>query len=191
MKGHFRSQKRGVTLIELLVAMSLIGVIGLITSSIFSVSARSYRDNIQKSFFQKDLNIVIDGLANVGKGGTEILLTQDGFTIGPETLIIATPAEDEDRNFIYSGDTLEKDLHIYYLSGTELRRRIISHPLGRLSGRNGSDAPLLKNVSLFEVTYSPGVNEAELIKVKIGLSRDVGNRSISLTQEREFRLRNK
>jgi len=182
---------KGFTLVELLISIALLGVIISITSAVFSVALRSYRLNIQKSFFQKDMNFALDSIANNAKSASLITASKNGYASSQNTVILAIPAKDQSGNFVYTADVLEYDYYIYYLSNGSLHKKIYGNPNGSLSGQNNTDTTIMENVTNFSVTYSPDMANAQGITVILGVGRSVGNHDVSLSQQRSVNLRNK
>jgi prepilin-type N-terminal cleavage/methylation domain-containing protein len=185
------NKNKGFTLIELLISIAILGTIIAVTSTVFAVALRSYRLNIQKSFFQKDLNFTLDSIANTAKSASDIPLNNNGYQAAQSVLILAVPAKDQSQNFVYDGSALEKDYYIYYLSDGNLHKRIFANPNGVLAGENNSDSIVINNVSAFNTTYLPDLNNAKAATISLTLSKSVGNHNVTLSQQRTINLRNK
>lgn len=185
--------KKGFTLIEMIIAIALLGIIMAAVSVIFTVSIKNYRNNIQKSSFQKDINFVIDNISKDIKLATSVPTEYDPptYTLSENTLILALPTIDESGNFVYVGNSPEKDYYIYYLSGNELKRKTFSSPLGIRAIMNEEEISLLSNVSQLQFSYLPGMSAADQVKVALTLSADINGRSITVSGERTANLRNK
>lgn len=179
--------KKGYTLIELVISMAILAVIMAAVATILVTSLKNYRTESQKSTFQKELNFVIDNMCKDIKEAAEAPENYNPYTLSPTVLILAIPATDSSNNFIYTGDVLEKDVVVYYLSGQELKRKVIANALGT---RESSDNTILANVSDLVFTYSPGITNAGQIKAHVTVSANVG-RTITLSSERLANLRNK
>jgi hypothetical protein len=111
----------------------------------------------------------------------------DGFVLSPTTLILGLPATDSGGDFVYTGETLELDYFVYYVSGGELRKKVYPNSL---SSREQSDNAILTNVTAHNYIYYPGVGDTSQVTVSMTVSADVG-RVVSLTEERVTNLRNK
>lgn len=185
--------KKGYTLIELLISISILAVIMAAVATIFITSIKNYRTESQKSTFQKELNFVVDNIAKDVKEAAEVPeKTEDNvFFLSPAippVLILAIPATNSSNDFIYNVDGLmEKDYVVYYLSGQDLKRKIYANNSG---SKESSDNTILKNVSNLTFTYSPTFFDAGQVKTEITVSIDVG-RTVTLSAERLANLRNK
>lgn len=183
--------KRGFTLIELLIAITLLGVIMTVTSSVFGVTLRSYRLNIQKSFFQKDLNFSLDSMANNAKSASLVVPSNNGYTSSQNTLILAVPTKNQSGEFVYTANILEYDYYIYYLANNELHKRLYGNSNGILTGQNGVDSTISENVSNFNITYNPDINNASGVSITLALSKNIGGHDVAVSQTRTANLRNK
>lgn len=183
-------RKKAFSLIELLIALTIFGTIVTVTSSVFATAMHSYRLNIQKSFFQKDLNFTLDSIANNTKSASLIPASQGNYQSSANTLILAVSAKDQAGNFVYTANVPEYDYYIYYLSGSDLHKRIYGNANGILAGQN-TDSIILDNVGSFTVSYNPDINNASGVTISLGLSRQVYEHNVSLTQQRTVNLRNK
>jgi prepilin-type N-terminal cleavage/methylation domain-containing protein len=191
MKKNFKQEYlSGFTLIELIISISLLGIILAATTSIFATSLKNYQYNFQKSSMQKEVNFTIDAIANDIKSGAKIETSFGSHTASSTCLIIGIPAQDTSNNFIYTGDVLELDHVVYYKSGGEIRKYFYSNPLGKKSGSN-TDYKILENVSSVDIfEYIPGLNSATQIKTTINLFKETGKTNVRLSETRTANLRN-
>lgn len=180
-------RRGGYTLIELVISIAILAIIMAAVASIFMTSLKNYRTESQKSAFQRELNFTVDNIAKDVKLAAEAPGTYDTFELSSTVLILAVPAHDASKNFIYTGDVLEKDYIIYYLSGQDLKKKTYANLLGE---RESGETTLLSNVSATDFSYSPGMIDPGQIKVTITQSVSVG-RTVTLTEERFANLRNK
>lgn len=180
--------KKGYTLIELVISIAILATIMMAVSSIFFTSLKNYRAESQKSSFQRELNFVIDNIAKDVKQAAEVPQIYEEIELSSTVLILALPAVDNDHNFIYSGDVLEKDYLVYSISGNDL----IRNTYASLSGtRETEEDTLLSSVSALDFSYSPGLTDAGQVTISITQSIGVGNRTVTLTEGRMANLRNK
>lgn len=184
-------QKKGFTIIELTIAIAILGIIMAATTSIFVTGMKNYQFNFQKSTFQKELNFTIDSISNDVKSGHSIPASHDVFTTSSNTLIVALPAIDENNNFIYTGGSLELDYIVYYFSNGTLRKRVYGNSLGKRNAINGTDRELLSNVELVNFQFIPGIADASQVKTSITLTKQTSRVNVRATGERTTNLRNK
>lgn len=177
-------RKKGLSIVELLIAIMLLALIMAAVSSIFSVALKNYRVSFSQSTLQREVNLSIDSITRRVKQSVEIPETLPealGDTEKSSTvLILALPAIDDNENFIYNGDTLEKDYYIYYLDGSGLHKSVSANPL---SSRNDSDNLILSEISNLTFSYTPNSPGAEITKVDISVtvSRTVSKTDINIT----------
>lgn len=185
--GNRQSQK-AFTLVELVISMALLGVIMATVMSIFSTAIKNYTVNSQKSFMQKELNFTIDSVGKDIKQAVLVPANYDTFTTGVDTLILALPATDGSNNFIYTGETLEKDYVVYWLSGTDLKKRVYANALGTNSN---SESVILSDVSSLAYTYTPSAPNTTQVKINLVILRVVNRVDVGISGERTANLRNK
>jgi len=179
----------GFTLIELVISMALLGIIMAAVMSLFSTAIKNYAVNSQKSFLQKELNFTIDSIGKDIKQAVEVPATHDGlFTTSGDTLILALPATDEDDNFVYTGNVLEKDYVVYWLLGSDLKKKVYANALGT---RTNSENIILSDVASLQYSYVPDAPPFSQVKINLSISRSVNNVSVSISGERTSNLRNK
>lgn len=188
-KSAIKNRQSAFTLIELVISMALLGVIMAAVMSIFSTAIRSYAVNSQKSFLQKELNFTIDNIGKDIKQAVEIPANYDDtFTTNSDTLILALPATESDGDFIYTGGVLEKDYIIYWLSGSDLKKKVYANALGT---RTNSENTILSNVSSLVYTYTPDALPYTQAKISLTINRTVNNISVAISGERTSNLRNR
>lgn len=179
--------KKGFTLIELLISISILGVIMAAVGTLFVTVLKNYRTESQKAAFQREVNFTIDNIGKDIKEAASVPQNYDTFALSENTLILALPAVDDANNFVYSSGVLDKDYLIYYLSGTELKRKTYASNFGT---RESGEISLLKNVSGFNLNYFPGATNAGQVKVSLTVTASAG-KPVTLTEERTANLRNK
>lgn len=180
--------KKAFTMIELTIAIALLGTIMVAVFAIFTTATKNYRVQSQKSFLQKELNFTADALANELKLAHNVTQNTQSFVLSSTTLILSLPAADENGNFIYNGDIQEYDTLIYSKEGTNLRKVLIP---SATSARAPKDFTVLTNVNDVNFNYSPDSLNPLSINTSITVSRAVGKSTVTLSASRSAFLRNK
>lgn len=192
--------KKGFTIFEVIVTISLLAIITMVTSSIFVTALKNYQINFQKTNFQKDLNFVVDDIDKNVKLATNVQYSYDVFNSNPiagasNTLILELPSTDAAGNFIYISGALKKDVIVYYLENGALHRKIYASSSGIRYPQNNQDVILINNVinnatsPLF--SFLPDTSIAKQIKVDLKLGKMVEKTNVRLTGTRTATLRNK
>lgn len=189
-KPRAKKGASGLTIVELVISMAIIGVIFAATASIFSTAVKNYRVNFQKSVIQKELNFTLDSIANDIKSAATVNGSFCGFTTNENTLILGIPAINEDNDFIYTGDVLELDHIIYFKTGNTIKKHICANILGKKASLDGKETMLINNVSDFSIEYSPGIVGAEQIRLEMGIEKPADKTTIRITGQRTANLRN-
>jgi prepilin-type N-terminal cleavage/methylation domain-containing protein len=180
-------RKKGLTIIELTIAIALLSIISAAIFSLFATATKNYTLQSQKSLMQKELNFVIDALANEIKSATGTEDEHEGSTLSENTLILKLPALDESSNFIYGPAGMEFDYIIYTLGGTQLRKVVSPHINSK---RPPKDSVVLADVSAFLLSYQPNQLTPKAIETTISLNRTVGKNNVRLEAKRSGYMRN-
>jgi prepilin-type N-terminal cleavage/methylation domain-containing protein len=144
--------KKGLTLIELLIAIGLLTVIMSAISSIFVVALKNYQVSITQNSLQKDLNIVLDDISRNVKEAVELPLMytttdDETFNRSGNTLILAIPAVGNEQRFLYDVNGLIiKDYIIYQINGTELSKKAFINADSNRINQDKSDKIVLENI---------------------------------------------
>lgn len=162
--------KKGLTLVELVVSIAVLGIIMAAVASLFSVAINNYQFSFTQSTLQRETNFVIDNITRDIKQSVEIPKIYGGINRGSEKLILALPAVDVDENFLYDGSSLKKDYVIYYLDGTSLRKSITADPSSKRVNLNGTDRIILENVSSLSFSYIPNILDIETTQVDVNMT---------------------
>ncbi len=175
-------KKRGLTLVELLISIFILGVIGSAIVALFSVGIKNYRASSAKAFMQREVNLAADNITRDIKQSIEILESYNGEGRSPTKMFLALPSVDEDNNSIYNGNDIERDFIIYYLEGTNLHKSAIANASSSRYIEGGSDKIILKNVSSLSFTYTPNSPGTETTKVSTlaTILKGVGGSTISI-----------
>jgi len=178
--------KKAFSLVELIIAMGILGVIMMAVMTLFIIGVKNYSRESQRNFMQKEINFTADDIGVQIKQAAEVPGSYDTYTRGSNTLILAVPAIDEDEEFLYIGDALLYDYFIYYLSGGTLLKKIITN---ENSIREDKENPVLKNVNQFECSYTPET-ETELVSCNLSTSQTISGTTLNFSANKTSRLRN-
>jgi prepilin-type N-terminal cleavage/methylation domain-containing protein len=192
--------KRGFTLIEVLISITILAVILLVLNAVYVAGIREFPRGFEKSKMQTDLNFSMDG---IGMNIKDAFRSPSTYTNGATTfssgagsythqnaLILELPAVNSSGDFIYSGSALQSDVIIYYLSSGNLYKRTYGNPSGRLSSETGQAKIILNNVTGFACTYTPSSNPIT-ISCTANIGRNIYGKNISLTGIKTSNLRNR
>lgn len=183
-------KKRGLSLIELLIAMSFIGVLSAVVATVYVTGFNTYRQELASSTVQSNAQTILDALITDARNGVLIEPTYDSFTTGADTIIIRIPAIDASQNILYSGSDMIFDRIIYYYSGNEIHKVTFADPLSSRFPKNGIDSVLDKNILVLNFTYEPDPTAPTLVTATISSEVQAGNRTRSITLTGQARLRN-
>jgi len=183
-------RKRGLTLIELLVTMGLIGLVLTVITSIYLVGFRTFREELASSTVQSNAQTILDAVITDTKNGMLIEPDYDTYVTGPNTIIIRLPAIDSNKQIIYSGTDMLYDRLVYYYDNNEIHKVTYADPGSTRFKNNEANTILDKNVLSLSFEYDPDPATATLVKVKLNSYIGVGNRNKEINLSGQARLRN-
>jgi prepilin-type N-terminal cleavage/methylation domain-containing protein len=183
-------QKRGLTLIELLITMVLIGIVLIIITSIYVTGFRTYREELTSSIVQSNAQTILDALVLDVKNGMLVEQTYDTYSTGPDSIIIRVPALNSDHEIQYDGSDMLFDRVIYYYQNNEIHKVTFADPSSIRYPKNGIDTVLDKNILSLGFEYDPDQTTATLVKATISSNIKVSNRNKQITISGQARLRN-
>ena len=189
--------KKGFTLIELMIAISIIATISMVSTVVYRTGLRSYPENFEKATIQSKLNFTSDSLADYTKRAVNTLQAYDTFNRNTNTvksiLILQIPAltDTTPPDFIYNGQVIEKDTIVYTLSGGNLVKRYYGNTHGKMAAETGTPKTILTNVSAFSCDYLDIVNgEYSRVACTITVTKNIFGRNFSVTSKKTANLRN-
>lgn len=181
--------RKGFTLIELAIAITLLALISAAVGSMYAVAFRNYQSQSQRQHFQKNINFTIDEINRDIKQAVSVPPTYDTFTNDPTHIILALPATDSSGNFIFNAGVLQKDYVVYYLSNGSVIKKTYAQPGSQRYAQNGSSKTLLSDVSGFVASFTPG-GVPRQVTLGLTLSKVVSKRNISVSATTTADLRN-
>jgi len=192
--------KRGFTLIELMITITIIATIAMISTAVYRTGIRAYPENFEKANIQTSLNFLTDSIADYTKKASNTLQTYDGKNRNNNTvksiLILQIPAitqsdQAEPNKFVYTGATLEKDTVVYYLENGNLYKRYYGNAGGEMHAQDGTPRIVLKNVSNFSCDYLNLVgSEYSTISCTVTVSKNIFGKNYTVTTLKKANLRN-
>jgi prepilin-type N-terminal cleavage/methylation domain-containing protein len=195
-------KKRGVTLIELLITLSMIGFIGAVITSVYMTGFKTFKEEMASSMVQSNAQTILDAMTTDIKNGLQIepeYTSDSGITYktldeasGEEaSIIIRIPAIDNDQKILYSGSTMLFDRVIYYYDNNSIHKVIYANPSSSRSAKSGYDVILDSKVLVLTFAFEPDATSATLVTATISSNIAVsGNRTRSITITGQARLRN-
>jgi|GEM_PF-1343233 len=189
-------RKKGLTLIELLITMGLIGSILVVITSVYLVGFRTFREELASSTVQSGAQTILDAVVTDVKNGMliEQSYTSDDktYTTGhdPEMIIIRVPAMNSSQQIIYDGTDMAFDRLIYYYLDNEIHKVTFANPASVRYKNNGNDAILDKHALSLSFAYDPDQFTATLVTVTLKSNIQTGNRNKEITISGSARLRN-
>ncbi|MEI6266360.1 MAG: type II secretion system protein [bacterium] len=182
--------KKGFTLVELLITMSLVAVISLIISNVFISGYRTFNDEISNARIQANSQTILDKIITETKNGMLIEASHNGFTTGTNTIIIQVPAINHDKQIQYSGTSMLFDRIIYFYADSKIHRIVYADPSSTRYNTNGIDKILSTNVLELSFSYDPSAETATLVTATVRTGDRVNGKTKQITLTGKARLRN-
>jgi prepilin-type N-terminal cleavage/methylation domain-containing protein len=185
--------KRGMTLIELLISMTVTSILMLSFSAIWANSIKSSKEQLAQTQIQSETQIIIDKIESDIRKARTTESSYSGYTLGAETLIIQIPAIDSAQNILYSGQTQLLDRVVYYKSGNTVKRKVIANASSIRAAENNTEKTLTTNLVALNFSYiklninSPINSE---VKTTLTLSKKAGKVTKTSTISSQTTFRN-
>lgn len=209
-----RLNQSGYTLMELMVAtvitsILLLGIMGFLTTTMVNNSVRTARADLLREA-QLTLDVLTKDIrlsANVDEENrwedpyspNAATTNGLGWTSDADTLVLATAAEDGDRNIIFQDAThyiTQKNNVVYFLENGSVYKRTLAAdvadnsstttcPAGSASPTCPADRKLVSNVEGFEVRYYNAVDkevdptDARSVEIELVLQKTKFSRTIT------------
>jgi prepilin-type N-terminal cleavage/methylation domain-containing protein len=190
-------KRRGLTLIELLVTIVLVGLMLTVITSVYLVGFRTFREELASSTVQSDAQTILDAIVTDTKNGmliepptNPITVGTNTYTTGTNTIVIRLPAINNSREIIYNGTDMLYDHVIYNYADNEIHKLTLANSGSFRYKNNGADATLDKNALSLSFEYDPDQDTATLVKINLSSTIVVGNRNKAINISGLARLRN-
>ena len=190
-------KKPGITLIELLITITLMGSLLIAISSLYLIGFRTYTEELASSMVQSNAQTIMDAVILDAKNGMLIPETYHSDTTGKDyttdvnMVIIRIPAINASNQILYSGTDELYDTVIYYYSNNEIHKVTYADLPSARHSKDGLDTVLDKQILSLNFVYDPvDPGAAHLVKVTISSDIMVGNRNKEITITGEARMRN-
>ena len=178
-----KSQK-GLTLIELLISITLLGLLLGVFTSVYTNGVKVYQREFKQANLQNENRIVLDRIISDIKQAYSVDQTSTATS-----LILLLPAIDEDGDILYEGDDQFKTDQFIYLKSGQSLVKIIAPDID--STREAVDKTILDKVSSLTFTYLPDLETAEQIEVTLQTQDTAGKNTITINNTSKATLRNK
>jgi len=182
--------KKGFTLVELLITISLIAAIAIVISSVFISGYRTFNDEISNARIQSSAQTILDRIITETKNGMLIEATYGTYTTGANTIIIQVPAVNKNKEIQYSGTNMLFDRIIYYYADNTIHRVVYADSSSSRYSYNGIDRTLSKNVLELSFGYDPTPEAATLVTATVTTGDRVNGKTKQITIIGKARLRN-
>lgn len=168
MKLTFKNIDNGFTLIEVIIATVIIGIVAVVIGEMYVKGTISSKTEINRSKLQVEAKNTLEGITSNVKLATKMEASYGGYTGGASTLILSLPAVDANENFLYSGNQKIHDYIIYRLENKNLHKLVFSTDSNsRLYSQNGSDQILLSNVKALTFAYEPALPTSIIVSTDL------------------------
>lgn len=160
-------KKKGLTLIELLIVISLIGLIAAVIVSLYVTGFKTFREEMASSTVQSNGQTILDALTTDIKNGLQIEPAYDTYVSDADSIIIRIPAIDSSNNILYSGSDMLFDRIIYFYQDNSIHKIILADPSSSRYSKNGYDTILDTRILELQFAYEPDVATATLVTATV------------------------
>jgi len=190
MQNKKLKAKKGITLIELLIAITLVGTLTIAFSNIYLNCMKQFGMEFAQTQLQTNSQTVLDRIISDIKGAISVETSYNAYTTNQRTIIMKIPSIDSSQNIIYSGDTMLTDYVIYYFQSESIHRKLIANSASSRYPSNGQDKTIMTEVENLNFTYSPAVPSTSEVTVSMTLEKHLGKFNRTITNSSKTKLRN-
>ncbi len=183
-------KRRGLTLIELLISIALMGTIVIAISSMYIIGFKTFREELAQSQLESNAQTVLDEITNDTKNAQSVEEIYGSYSSGTNSIVLKVPAINSNKDIIYSGNTMLFDRIIYYYENNRIHKITLAEATSSRYKENNIDKIIDNKTLQLTFTYDPNEASATLVTINVSSLQQVGkiNRTISLISK--ARLRN-
>ncbi len=183
-------KKRGFTLIEMMITMSLVVVLSAVISSLYITGFRTFKEQMAIATIQSDGQTILDTMTTDIKNGLSVEPTYLTHVSDANSIIIRVPAVNSQGKIIYSGTNMLVDHIVYYYENKSIHKIVYADPASVRYAKNNVNSTLDNKILILGFSYSPDTTSATLVTVSISSEIKVGTRSEQIQLTGKARLRN-
>ena len=149
MKKLNKLQASGFTLIEVIIVVFLVGVLSLVVSKLLMGQDKIYHTQSMELGVTGDARVALDDIDSFVRMADMLVSSQEGFTLGPQTLILQIPSINASSQIIPA----TFDYVVYRLNGANLDRILTPNAL---SSRTSGTKRLASRIVSLVFSYDNG-----------------------------------
>jgi prepilin-type N-terminal cleavage/methylation domain-containing protein len=179
----------GFTLLELMIVMSMLGVIMLSVTTLYIANIKNSEDESRRAQLTESLTLATDNLTDDVKNASAIEASYSSYTSGSQTVVLDLPAVDSSHNIIYSGTSFVLDRVVYAYASGALTRSVFP---GSGSTRSAvTRKTVLSKITALNFTYpnSPPAGSSQM-SYSITVADSFKDRTATFTGYNTVDLRN-
>lgn len=180
-----------MTIIEVLIAISILGIMMLAFTSIYSVGLSRLRDELVQTQLQSEAQVLLDRISTEVTQAQGVEQVYDGVNLSASYLPLKIPAINSSQNIIYNNNSnIIYDHIVYKINGSNLTRMVVADTGSKRYGENNIEKTLSTSVTNLTFTYAPDNVSPTQINISISLSKKAGNRTRTITLQGGAKFRN-
>ena len=178
------NNEKGLSLIELLVSITLLGILLVVFSNIYVAGIKVYQREFRRAKLQNENRIVLDNIVSDIKQSYQV---QNSSTA--DSVILLIPSIDGNQDILYEPTGSFKLDAIYYsLSGNVIQKVIDPHAD---SSRQYKESDVIDKVTTLDFTYNPDVNSTTQMEINLVTTDTSGKETVTVNNTSKALLRNK
>ncbi|MCL5093522.1 MAG: prepilin-type N-terminal cleavage/methylation domain-containing protein [Patescibacteria group bacterium] len=189
-KRKFLTKSQGVTLIELLISIAIVGTLLTVLTSLYVMGIRLYQKEFRETNIQSENRILLDRIIKDAKEAIGVELSYDSYVSDTtSTIILKVPAIDADKNIIYDAEgNFAIDRIIYEKLGNNLNRIVIANAL---SQRPNANLNISDKITGINFTYTPNIENSVELEVNLITQDTSSSKILTVNNTSKVLLRNK
>jgi prepilin-type N-terminal cleavage/methylation domain-containing protein len=182
--------KKGITLIETLIVMTLLGIVMPVIVSVYITGLKTYNQEFTQTQLQSSAQTILDTILNDTKNAQAVEETFNSHTTGPNTIILRVPAINSSQVIQYEDSQMLFDRIVYYYENNRIHKLVYANPSSTRFSENNTDKILATNILILNFTYDPDPIAPTLITATVSNAESVGKLTRSISVSGKARLRN-